>query len=131
MSLSVFLSSGTLSCWQRDLRMFFIYKLCGVKNEFEKKLNEPWFLKLLLKWRICKKLEQVTDCLLNYNWSTLLEDYSHLCFYLQENLNKLAWFILCERIKSGKKKSIQYLSLKKTNLVKVIPLKKNLLHNFP
>ena len=38
---SMFLSSGTLSCRQRDLRMFFIYKLCGVENEFEKKVNEP------------------------------------------------------------------------------------------
>ena len=41
LSLSVFLSSGTLSRRQRDLRMFFIYKLCGVENEFEKKVNEP------------------------------------------------------------------------------------------
>ena len=32
--LSVALSSETLSCRQRDLRMFVIYKLCGVGNEF-------------------------------------------------------------------------------------------------
>ena len=80
----MFLSFGTLSRRQRDLRMFFIY--------------------------------------------------IHLCFSLQENFNELAWFILCEQIKSGKKKSIQYLSLKKTNLVKVIPLKKFIAQfslNFP
>ena len=37
-----FLFSGTLSCGQRDLhvRMFVIYKLCGVENEFEITLNE-------------------------------------------------------------------------------------------
>ena len=40
---SMFLFSGTLSCRQRDLhvRMFVIYKLCVVENEFEIKLNEP------------------------------------------------------------------------------------------
>ena len=36
LSLSVALSSETLSCRQRDLRMFVIYKLCGVGNGFEK-----------------------------------------------------------------------------------------------
>ena len=40
---SMFLFSGTLSCRQRDLhvRMFVIYKLCGVGNESEVKLNAP------------------------------------------------------------------------------------------
>ena len=38
-----------LSCTQRDLRMFVIHKLCGVGNEFEKKLKESYFVNLLLK----------------------------------------------------------------------------------
>ena len=39
----MFLFSGTLSWKQRDLhvRMFVIYKLCGVGNESEVKLNAP------------------------------------------------------------------------------------------
>ena len=39
----MFLFSGTLSCRQRDLhvRMFVIYKLCGVGNESEEKRNAP------------------------------------------------------------------------------------------
>ena len=116
------LFSGTLSCRQRDLhvRMFVIYKLCVLENEFEIKLNEPWLRKIILKWRICNQLEQITDflfdidCLSIYNSSvsTFLEDYSHLSLHFHsKRTHELAWFISCEP--TGKKKSIHYLSFKR------------------
>ena len=125
------LFSGTLSCRQRDLhvRMFVIYKLCVVENEFEIKLNEPWLRKIILKWRICNQLEQITDflfdidCLSIYNSSvsTFLEDYSHLSLHFHsKRMYELAWFISCEPELEKRRAFIIFL-LKDINLLKIFP----------